>query len=69
MVKFRTMRDEIGDDGLPLRTPNALLRLDVFYVKVVSTIPELDVLKGDMSLVGPRPLLIMLSLYSPQQAR
>lgn len=72
MVKFRTMTDARSQDGELL--PDAE-RLTVFGRFLRSTsldeLPELwNVLKGDMSLVGPRPLLMeYMSLYSPEQAR
>lgn len=72
MVKFRTMTDERSPDGQ--LQPDAV-RLTAFGRFLRSTsldeLPELwNVLKGDMSLVGPRPLLMeYLPLYSPEQAR
>jgi lipopolysaccharide/colanic/teichoic acid biosynthesis glycosyltransferase len=72
MVKFRSMTDERSQDGSLL--PDAE-RLTSFGALLRSTsldeLPELwNVLKGEMSLVGPRPLLVeYLPLYSPEQAR
>lgn len=72
MIKFRTMTDQRGSDGELL--PDAE-RLTPFGRRLRSTsldeLPELwNVLKGDMSLVGPRPLLMAyLPLYSEDQAR
>ena len=72
MYKFRTMTDERGPDGELL--PDAV-RLTAFGKFLRSTsldeLPELlNILKGDMSLVGPRPLLMeYLPLYNERQAR
>ncbi|MBI6605754.1 MULTISPECIES: sugar transferase [Pseudomonas] len=72
MVKFRTMRDEVDSDGKPLPDAMRMTRFGSFLRS--SSLDELpglfNVLKGDMSLVGPRPLLIeYLPLYSTEQYR
>lgn len=72
MLKFRTMSDAVDADGRPLPDSE---RLPAFGAWLRSTsldeLPELwNVLKGDMSLVGPRPLLMQyLERYTPRQAR
>ncbi len=72
MVKFRTMTDERGADGALLPDAKRLTPFGRFLrASSLDELPELwNVIKGDMSLVGPRPLLMeYLSLYTPEQAR
>jgi lipopolysaccharide/colanic/teichoic acid biosynthesis glycosyltransferase/glycosyltransferase involved in cell wall biosynthesis len=70
--KFRTMTDERGPDGELLPDAQRLTRFGRFLrSSSLDELPEmLNVLKGEMSLVGPRPLLVeYLELYTPEQAR
>ena len=66
LIKFRTMRAGAGDDDVRLTRLGRLLR-----TTSLDELPELwNVLVGDMSLVGPRPLLVeYLPRYSQRQAR
>ena len=72
MIKFRSMKDAVDKDSNPLPDEQ---RITPFGQKLRSTsldeMPQLiNVLKGDMSIVGPRPMLKeFVELYSPEQAR
>jgi len=72
MIKFRTMRNATDDHGNMLPDKDRLTSLGQFLRKTsLDELPEFfNVLKGDMSIVGPRPLLMSyLSRYTPEQMR
>ncbi len=72
LVKFRTMRNAFDRNGEPLSDAQRLTRFGRFLrASSLDELPQLlNVLRGEMSLVGPRPLLMhYLPLYSPEQAR
>jgi len=72
MVKFRTMLDAQDENGNPLPDSERMTPFGRFLRSTsLDELPELwNVLKGDMSLVGPRPLLMeYLPLYSKEQYR
>lgn len=72
IVKFKTMRDAFDENGAPL--PDEVRLTKVGNIVRSASLDELlqlvNVIKGDMSLVGPRPLLMQyLTRYSPEQAK
>ncbi|HUM85498.1 MAG TPA: sugar transferase [Lachnospiraceae bacterium] len=72
MLKFRTMTNTRGSDGRLLSDDKRMTRLGNFLRRTsIDELPEfVNVFKGDMSLVGPRPLLMQyLDRYTPEQAR
>lgn len=72
VIKFKTMTDERDENGNLLPDAQRLTKVGKFVRSTsIDELPQLiNVLKGDMSLIGPRPLLVKyLPLYSKEQAR
>jgi lipopolysaccharide/colanic/teichoic acid biosynthesis glycosyltransferase len=72
VIKFKTMTDERDAEGNLLPDEVRLTKVGRFVRSTsIDELPQLwNVIKGDMSLIGPRPLLVQyLPLYSPEQAR
>ncbi len=72
VIKFKTMTDERDADGKLLPDADRLTKVGRFVRSTsIDELPQLiNVLKGDMALIGPRPLLVQyLPLYSKEQAR
>lgn len=72
VIKFKTMTDELDETGTLLPDEKRLTKIGKFVRSTsIDELPQLiNVFKGDMSLIGPRPLLPQyLPLYSPEQAR
>src|SRR5699024_8650024 len=72
IIKFKSMNDKKDKNGNLLPDAERLTKIGSFVRKTsLDEIPQLiNVLKGDMSLIGPRPLLVQyLALYNPKQKR
>lgn len=72
VIKFKTMTDERDENGVLLPDEKRLTKIGKFIRSIsLDELPQLiNVLKGDMALIGPRPLLVQyLPLYSKEQAR
>jgi lipopolysaccharide/colanic/teichoic acid biosynthesis glycosyltransferase len=72
VIKFKTMTDEVDANGVPLPDEFRLTKVGRFVRSLsLDELPQLiNVLKGDMALIGPRPLLPeYLELYTPEQMR
>ena len=72
LIKFKSMTDERDEEGKLLPNEQRITKVGAFIRKTsIDELPQLfNVLKGDMALIGPRPLLPRyLKLYTPEQAR
>lgn len=72
VIKFKTMTDEVDENGVPLPDEMRLTKVGRFVRSTsMDELPQLiNILKGDMALIGPRPLLPQyLELYTPDQMR
>lgn len=72
VFKFRTMRVETEKDGRPLSDMERMTKIGSFLRKTsIDELPQLlNILRGEMSFIGPRPLLVRyLDLYTPEQLR
>ena len=72
VIKFKTMADKYDEEGNPLPDAMRLTKVGKFIRSTsIDELPQiLNVLKGDMALIGPRPLLVKyLPLYSTEQMR
>lgn len=72
MIKFRTMKDSVDNDGNLLPDEERMTKLGIMLRSLsIDELPEfINILKGEMSLIGPRPLLVeYLPLYDDKQIK
>ena len=72
VIKFKSMTDDKDENGVLLPNDQRITKVGRFIRKFsIDELPQLfNVLKGDMALIGPRPLLVRyLEIYTPEQAR